>query len=147
MYAVKSQVEQMNELIRRERLFAALLSGFAVLALALACMGIYGTLAYLVTRRTREIGLRLALGAKRADVVGLVLRESTAPVAVGVVIGVPGSLAAGKLVESMLFGLKPQDPLALATASAILLASAILAGWWPARRASRIAPMAALRQE
>ena len=147
MYEVKTQVEQINDLIRRERLFAALLSGFAVLALVLACMGIYGTLAYLVTRRTPEIGLRQALGAKRADIVGLVLRESIAPVTVGVVIGVAGSLAAGKLVESILFGLKPQDPLALATASAILLGSAILAGWWPAHRASRIAPMAALRQE
>jgi predicted permease len=147
MYEVKTQVEQINEVIRRERLFAALLSGFAVIALVLASMGIYGTLAYLVTRRTPEIAVRLALGAQRADVVGLVLRESIAPVLAGVVVGVAGSFAAGKLVESMLFGLKPQDPLALAAASAILLGSAILAGWWPARRASRIAPMAALRQE
>jgi ABC-type antimicrobial peptide transport system permease subunit len=147
MYEVKTQVEQINELIRRERLFAALLSGFAALALVLACMGIYGTLAYLVTRRTPEIGVRVALGATRADVVGLVLRESIAPVVAGVVIGVAGSLAAGKLVESMLFGCKPRDPLALAAASAILLGSALAAGWWPARRASRVAPMVALRHE
>ena len=91
--------------------------------------------------------MRQALGAKRADIVGLGSGESITPVTVGVVIGIAGSLAAGKLVEKILFGLKPQDPLALATASAIRAGSAILAGWWPAHRASRIAPMVALRQE
>ena len=147
LYEVKTQAEQINAAMRNERLFATLLSGFALLAVALACLGIYGTLAYLVTRRTPEIGLRVALGAKRWDVVGLVLRESAAPVVVGVVAGVAGALAAGRLVESMLFGLKPRDPLTLLTAAAVLTGCALGAGWWPARRASRIEPMEALRHE
>jgi predicted permease len=147
LYEVRTQAERINESMRRERLFASLLSGFALLALALACLGIYGTLAYLVTRRTPEIGIRLALGAKPADVVSLVLRESTAPVMAGVVIGIAGSLAAGRLVESTLYGLRPRDPVTLLIAAAVLAGSALLAGWLPAHRASRIAPMEALRHE
>ena len=145
--AVRTQVEQINQSMRQERLFAFLLSGSALLALVLACLGIYGTLAYLVTRRTSEIGIRLALGATRADVIRLVLRETCAPVALGVVVGVGGALATGRVAESMLFGLKPQDPATLLAAAAVLVGSALLAGWSPARRASRIAPMEALRYE
>ena len=100
-----------------------------------------------MTRRTSEIGIRLALGATRADVIRLVLRETCAPVALGVVVGVGGALATGRVAESMLFGLKPQDPATLLAAAAVLVGSALLAGWSPARRASRIAPMEALRYE
>jgi ABC-type antimicrobial peptide transport system permease subunit len=147
LYEVKTQTEQINQLIRRDRVFAALLSGFAALALILACLGVYGTLAYLVTRRTPEIGLRVALGAQRSSVVRLVLRESLTPVLLGLLLGGGGSLAAGRLIEAMLFGLKPRDPLTLVTAAGVLAGTALAAGWLPALRASRLAPMQALRHE
>ena len=147
MFAIKTQAEQIDETIRRERLFAYLLTGFAALAVALACLGIYGTLAYLAARRTPEIGLRLALGAQPASVIGMVLRESLLPVFAGVALGVWAALSAGKMVEAMLYGLKPDDVPTLVAVGAVLLGSALVAGWWPARRASRIAPMAALRHD
>ncbi len=147
LYDVRTQVQQIDRLTQRERTFALLLSGFAILALVLSCLGIYGTLAYLVARRTPEIGIRLALGATRSDVVALVLRESMMPVIFGIAAGVAVSLAAGKMIESFLFGLKPRDPVSLIIAATVLIVCAILAGWWPARRASRIAPMDALRVE
>ena len=113
----------------------------------LACLGIYGTLAYSVARRTAEIGLRMALGADRATVVRMVLNESIVPVLVGVVFGLVAALMTTRLIESMLFGLTPRDTATMAWASAGLLLSALAAAWIPARRASRVDPMTALRCE
>ncbi len=128
-------------------MFAELCTAFAILALAIACVGLYGTISYNVARRTGEIGVRMALGAQRRGVVQMILRQVFVLAALGLAIGVPVALGASKLVASFLFGLKPKDPLAFAAAVAILLGAAILAGYAPARRASRIDPMVALRHE
>jgi len=147
LYRVRTQVQQIAEATRRERLLASLVSGFSVVALVLAGVGIYSTLAYQVARRTPEIGVRAALGAGAGDVARLVLADALAPVGVGVVIGVAASLLACRMVESMLFGVTPRDPVLLLVAVAVLLAAALVAAWPPARRATRIPPMEALRQE
>jgi len=147
LYRVRTQVQQIANATRGERVLATLLSGFSLVALVLAGVGIYATLAYQVARRTPEIGLRAALGAGAGDVSRLVLKEVLGPVGVGIVLGLAASLVSGRLVESMLFGVTPQEPVVLLLAAGILLASALAAAWSPARRATRIAPMEALRQE
>ena len=147
MYEVKTQAEQINELLRRERLMTALLSGFALMALVLAALGIYGTLAYLVARRTSEIGVRMALGARKRDVIGLVMRECAVPVLIGLACGIGGAKLSGSLVEKLLFGLEPQDPRSMAAGALVLLGCALFASAAPALRAAGIAPMQALRHE
>ena len=144
---VRTQVEDIDQGINQEITFAELCSGFAILALAIACVGLYGTVSYNVARRTGEIGIRMALGAQRGRVVWMVLREVCLLAAVGLAISLPITLATSKLVESFLFRMKPNDPLALTLAVTILLSAAILAGYVPARKASRIDPMIALRHE
>jgi ABC-type antimicrobial peptide transport system permease subunit len=131
----------------QERLVARLATFFGLLALLLACVGLYGVLSYAVARRTNEIGIRIALGAMRGDVIWLVLREALALVGAGVVIGLLASLAATKTVSTLLYGLRPNDPLTIAAATLLLLAVAALSAYLPARRASRVDPMAALREE
>jgi hypothetical protein len=111
------------------------------------CVGLYGTMAYAVARRTREIGIRMALGARRGLVIWMVLREVCVLAALGLAISVPIALGTSRLIESFLFEMKPNDPRALALAVAILLSAALLAGYGPARRASRVDPMIALRHE
>jgi predicted permease len=138
---------QIDRTVNSEIAFAELCSAFAVLALAIACVGLYGTLSYNVARRTGEIGIRMALGAQRGAVIGMVLREVMTVAAAGLAISVPCALAASRLVRSFLFGLEPNDPAAMITAVATLAAAAMLAGYVPARRASRIDPMNALRHE
>jgi predicted permease len=142
-----SQQTQIDLAIRQERLFANLVSGFGLLALLLACLGIYGTLSYSVARRTPEIGLRMALGASRRDVIGLVLRESAGPVAVGIMVGIAGVAATARAIQSMLFGVTHYDLPTLLAALAVLVMSALAAAWMPSARASRVEPMLALRQE
>src|SRR5207244_1810476 len=110
-------------------------------------VGLYGTMSYGVARRTSEIGVRMALGARRATVVWMVLREVLMLAAMGLSISLPAALIASKLVESFLFGMKRNDPLALAAAVLTMMAAVLLAGYVPARNASRIDPMAALRHE
>ena len=127
--------------------FARLCTAFAILALTIACVGLYGTMSYTVSRRTNEIGIRIALGAHRSQVVGLVLREVLILIGIGFAISIPTVLATAKLIKSFLFGVTPNDPLALAAAVGILALAAILAGYLPARNASRIDPMIALRHE
>jgi len=112
-----------------------------------ACVGHYGTMSYSVARRTGEIGIRIALGAQQGAVVWTMLHEIFVPAAVGLAISVPAALAASKSVESFLFRMRPNDPLVLASAVLLPLATAMLAGYLPARRASRIEPMTALRHE
>jgi len=129
------------------RFNTALLAFFAVAALLLTTTGIYGVVAFLVGRRSREIGIRIALGAQRRAVYRLVLRQGMKPVALGGVAGLTGSLAASRLVASQLYGVTTLDPLTLISIPLLLLVAALLACWLPARRAARVDPMEALRHE
>jgi predicted permease len=141
----------MNEVVDRsllqERFVAQLGSFFSLFALLLASIGLYGVMSYATARRTREIGIRMALGARTADVIRLVLREAMLLVSVGVVIGLGLAFAATRLVASMLFGLGPTDPLTIALAVLLILMVAALAGYLPARRATQVNPMVTLRNE
>ena len=141
-----STLEQRTaDTLASERMIALLASGFGALALVLAAVGLYGILSYAVTRRTPEIGVRMALGAKRADVLRMILSEVLRIVAIGVAIAVPVVFACGKLVAGMLFGVSVMDPAAIVIAASTLGAVAAIAGFVPARRASRVDPMVALR--
>jgi ABC-type antimicrobial peptide transport system permease subunit len=133
--------------ISQQRLFAMLTVGFGFLALVLACIGIYGLMAYNVARRTNEIGIRIAVGAQPSQVSLLVFRQGVRPVIGGLLVGVASSLAAGRLIRSFLFGTEARDPAAMLAVVALLLAVAAMACWAPARRASRIDPAIALRNE
>jgi predicted permease len=144
---VRTQQQQIDAITQTERLFAALTAGFGLLALALACVGIYGIMAYTVAQRTNEIGIRLALGAERRRVRGMVLGEATWLAGLGVVCGAAIALALGRVVKSMLYGLQPADPVSLAGGASLLVAVALLAAWVPAARAARVEPMEALRHE
>jgi len=144
---VVTQAAEIDRTINRELTFAKLCTGFAVLALLTACVGLYGTMSYSVARQVGEIGIRMALGAQRRAVVWMVLRRVLLLAAVGLAISVPAALIAFRLVKSLLFNTQPNDPGTLALAGVVLLSAAILAGYAPARRASRIDPLAALRQE
>jgi predicted permease len=146
-----SHVTTLNAIVDRtvtnQRLVAQLSAFFGLLAVFLSAIGIYGLMSYVVSRRTNEIGIRMALGAERARVRWMVMREIAQLVVVGVAIGTVLALAGGRLVASMLYGLKATDPQNLALAMAALLVVALLAGYLPARRASKISPMEALRYE
>jgi putative ABC transport system permease protein len=131
----------------RDRLMAALAGAFGLLAGVLAVLGLYGVMAYMVARRRNEIGVRIALGATRSRVVGLVLREATLLLAVGLTIGVCFAAWAGRAAASLVYGMKPGDPLTLGTAAALLTLVALAASYAPAFRASRLQPMDALREE
>ncbi|HTA46688.1 MAG TPA: ABC transporter permease [Bryobacteraceae bacterium] len=144
---VVTQAAEIDRTINRELTFAKLGTSFAVLALLIACVGLYGTMSYSVARQVGEIGIRMALGAQRGAVVWMVLRRVLLLAAVGLAISVPAALIASRLVKSFLFETQPNDPGSLALAVVILLSAAILAGYAPARRASRIDPLAALRHE
>jgi predicted permease len=144
---VVTQAAEIDRTINRELMFAKLCTGFAVLALLTACVGLYGTMSYSVARQVGEIGIRMALGAQRGAVVWMVLRRVLLLAAVGLAISVPAALGASRLVKSFLFGTRPNDPGTLGLAAVVLLSAAILAGYAPARRASRIDPLAALRQD
>jgi predicted permease len=144
---VQTQTAQIDRSINQEITFARLCTAFGILALAIACVGLYGTMSYKVARRTSEIGIRMALGAQRGAMIWMVLREVLVLAGLGLAIGMLGAFAASRLVESFLFGMKPNDPLTLILAVAILLCASLVAGWVPARKASRIDPMISLRQE
>jgi len=139
--------EQVEQSLIRERMIAMLSSFFGLLALLLASIGLYGVMSYSVVRRTNEIGIRVALGAARRDVLWMVLRESMLPVITGIAIGLPAAMASARLVRDQLFGLEPADPLTLCAAMLAIIGVAALAGYLPARRAARVDPMVALRYE
>ena len=138
---------QVRESLLRERLMATLSGFFGFLAVALATVGLYGVISYMVARRRNEIGIRIALGANRGNVLSLVLREAGVLLAAGLVIGIGLALAVGRAASSMLFGLKPSDPVTIAASVAGLAVVAIAASLLPAMRAARVEPMVALREE
>jgi ABC-type antimicrobial peptide transport system permease subunit len=136
-----------DEQLVRPRFNLLLLGVFAGVALLLAAGGVYGVLAFAVARRTRELGIRLALGANRRRVIGMVVRQGVGPALAGAVVGVAGALILGRLLGSMLHGVTPNDPATIAIVTASLLVVALCASWIPARRATRIDPSSALRAE
>jgi len=144
---VITQSHRIDQTINQERTFAQLCACFGALALLMACVGLYGTMAYAVARRTGEIGIRMALGATSGRVVWMVLREVIALSVFGLAIGLAAAYETTVFVKSFLFGVKPNDPVAVATSVGILVVCALLAGYLPALRASRIDPMVALRDE
>jgi predicted permease len=147
VFNVKTFADQIDESVSRERLVALLSSFFGLFALLLASLGLYGVMAYAVARRTREIGIRLALGASAGNVLWLVLRETMLVLIVGIAIGLPAALGAAQLIEGLLFGLTPADPLTIILATLVMIVISAVAGYLPARRASRVDPMVALRYE
>ena len=144
---VRTQDQQIEAAMQQERVFVTLTSGFGVLALALASVGVYGIMAYSVAQRTNEIGIRLALGALPSQVRGMILRESTWLAGVGVAAGAAAALVLCRLLRSMLYGIRPDDPATMVGGVAILLAVALAASWIPARRAAGVEPFEALRHE
>jgi predicted permease len=147
IFGVITLDKQLHQNLDQERLIAQLVSFFGALALILACIGLYGVMAHGVARRTNEIGIRMALGARGGNIAWMVLRETLYLVLAGLVIGVPAALVGAKLISAQLFGLKATDPLTLIGASVVLTIVALLAGYLPARRASRVNPLSALRYE
>jgi predicted permease len=147
VFNIKTFADQIDESIRQERLIAMLSSFFGFFALLLAALGLYGVMAHAVARRTREIGVRMALGAQAPAVLWMVMRETLLLVFVGVAIGLPVALGATRLIKGLLFGLGANDPLTIALSVLAMLAVAALAGYLPARRAASIDPMTVLRHE
>jgi predicted permease len=148
-YALETKTIQQttSQVLTEERVTALLSAFFAALALLLASIGLYGLMSYAVTRRTREIGIRVAVGAQRQNVLWLVLGETLALALCGIAIGIPSALAATRLVASMLFGLSPSDLPTITSVSLLLLLVALSAGYLPARRAAAIEPIVALRRQ
>jgi predicted permease len=144
---IDTQARLIDGTTSQERTFAALGSGLAMLAVLIACVGLYGTMSYSVARRTAEIGVRMALGAQRARVVRMVLRDVVLVAGVGLAVGLPVAWGAARMVESFLFGVKAKDPAVLITAPVVLFLAAVAAGYGPAWRASRIDPWTALRSD
>jgi len=147
IYRVLTMNEVMGESLQRRRLALTLLAGFAGLALLLAAIGIYGVTSYGVAQRKTEIGVRMALGANRGQVLGMIMRTGMTTIAIGLVVGVVLSLALMRLMSGLLFSVHASDPLALAGAAAVLIAAAVVAIFIPARRATKVHPMSALRYE
>lgn len=147
IFDMKTMEAQVDESLFLERLVASLSMLFGGLATALAAVGLYGVMSYTVSRRTREIGVRMALGAARASVLRMVMSEVAVMAGAGIILGLPVAMGASRLVESQLYGLSPNDPATLVLAAGVLSAIAMLAGYVPARRATRVDPMLALRYE
>ncbi|HYZ87630.1 MAG TPA: ABC transporter permease [Bryobacteraceae bacterium] len=138
---------QARESITRERLIANLSAGFGLLAAALSTLGLYGVISYMVVRRRNELGVRIALGAESRDILGLILQEAGRLIVIGLIIGLVGSLAVSRFAESLLFGLKPNDPVTLVIACVLLALTAVVATLFPARKAMTLDPAAVLREE
>lgn len=147
IYDIKTLDEQVDDSLVQERLVASLSSLFGLLALILAAVGLYGLMTYAVNRRTGEIGIRMALGATREQIAGMILRETLQLVLIGLGIGIPAAIAAARLIKAELYGLKSDDPITLVITISIMAGVAVCAAWLPARRASRVEPMVALRTE
>ena len=144
---VRPMTEVVSGNVAEPRLSMLLVSGFAALALALAAVGIYGVIAYSVSQRTREIGLRMALGAARSDVLSMVVREGVVMAALGIAAGLTAAALATRLMAELLVGITPRDPIAFGAAALLLFVLAVCASYLPARRATRVELMVALRAE
>ena len=147
LFHVRTQTQQIEQTLYQERLMSRLSSFFALLALILACIGLYGLLSYEVTRRTRELGIRMALGAQRRELMRLVVRRGLLLALAGAVLGIGTAIAATRLMATMLYEVRPYDPVTFAGVGMLLVLVALAACWIPARRAVRIDPMVALRYE
>jgi ABC-type antimicrobial peptide transport system permease subunit len=147
IYNLRTLEHQIDQSLLNDRLIATLSTAFGVLATILAVIGLYGVMAYTVARRTREIGVRMALGAVPGDVIWLVMREVLALVGSGLALGLVASWGLGRFVGSQLYGVTGSDPVTIAGACALLASVAALAGYIPARRATRVNPVLALRYE
>jgi predicted permease len=147
VYEMQSMERTVDEALFNERMLALLSASFGLLATLLAAIGLYGVMSYTVSRRTREIGIRIALGAERTTVVWMVLREVAFLTVVGIAIGVPGALGLSRFVRSQLYGIEPSDPMTLLIAASTLAAVGLFAGYLPARRAAGVQPVRALRYE
>jgi ABC-type antimicrobial peptide transport system permease subunit len=145
VYATRTLDRQVGQSLRRERLVATMTATFGVLATLLAVVGLYGVMSYTVARRTREIGLRMALGARPGNILRMIVREVLMLAGAGIAIGVPAAWWLGRLVATQLYGVVPTDPLAIGGAILVLTAVAVLAGLVPSLRAARIDPTRALR--
>ena len=144
---VRTQTQIIDDLLSQERLIGRLSGFFGALALALACIGLYGLLSYEVSRRTREIGIRMALGARAGDVLGMIVRQGIALAAIGALVGIGAALSVTRYLNSFLFGVQANDPLTICGVAALLAVVALASCWIPARRAMRVDPMVALRYE
>ncbi len=147
MYQVRTGEELSRTAIAAPRFLMVLMGYFAAIALLLTMVGLYGVLSYAVARRRREIGVRIALGAGRKEVLGLVFRQAMQLIAVGLVLGLAGALGVTRLFETMLFGIRPGDPVFLLGACCVLVITGIAAAYVPAARAASVDPMQALRSE
>ena len=147
LFNIRMVADDIDRSLLRERLVATITALFGALALALASIGLYGVLSYGVTRRTRELGIRIAIGATRQSILWLIFREAGWVLGVGMVVGLGAAWALGRVVRTLLFGIGPADPVSVAAAVAVLAAAGALAAWIPARRAARVDPIRALRYE
>lgn len=147
LFGISTQTEQVDELLQADRMLARLSSLFGVLALTLACIGLYGLLSYEVAQRTREIGIRMAVGARRLNVIHMIIKRALALALVGAAVGIGASFGASRLLSSLLYGVRPGDPLTLAGVAALLLFVTLASCYLPARRATRVDPLIALRYE
>jgi len=144
---MKTVEQQVDDSLATERMIASLASGFSLIAIALAAIGLYGVMAYMVTQRAREMAIRVALGAMAGRVIWLVMREVVLLVATGIALALPLILVLNRLVRSELYGVPPGDPLSITFSILVLGCVALLAGYIPARRAMHVDPMVALRYE
>jgi len=147
VFDVRTLEEQANESVYNDRLLTIFSMCLGLLAALLAAIGLYGVLTYMVTRRTHELGIRMALGATKTNVTWLVLKEVVRMAATGLAIGLVAAFGLGRMIESQLFGVKASDPLVFAVSATLLAGVALLAGWLPARKAANVDPMVALRYE
>jgi predicted permease len=147
LIAIRTQADQINDTIRQEHLLASLTVSFGALALLLACIGIYGVMTYTVARRTNEIGIRLALGAQKRTILGMILSQAFRMTLLGVILGLGAGFMLTQLLRTLLFGLNPEDPVAMLSAALLLLFVSLTAAFIPALRASRMEPTQALRYE